>query len=98
MPFKDRPERQPIDGRASLRRHDSYEVEVRIRNLSTRGFMAECLEPVLIGSPVSLEVPGVGVVDAQVRWQLGREMGGQFVDPISLSECEWTATRLDRTN
>jgi hypothetical protein len=46
---------------------------------------------VRIGSHVSLEVPGVGPVRAQVRWQLGDRMGGMFLDPISLSRCEWTA-------
>ena len=68
-----------------------YKVEVRIRDVSTSGFMAECHEPVRIGSHVSLEVPGVGAVDAQVRWQLGGKMGGMFLDPISLARCEWVA-------
>ena len=53
--------------------------------------MAECTEPVRIGSHVSLEVPGIGLVKAQVRWQLGGKMGGMFLDPISLSRCEWAA-------
>ena len=38
--------------------------------------MAECAEPVRIGSHVSLEVPGIGPGHAQVRWQLGGLMGG----------------------
>jgi len=38
------------------------------------------------------DVPGLGPVQAQVRWQLGVSMGGRFLDPISLARCEWTAT------
>ena len=53
--------------------------------------MAECAEPVRIGSYVSLDVPGIGPVQAQVRWQIGVRMGGMFLDPISLARCEWTA-------
>ena len=67
-------------------------ISNNLANVSTTGFMAECAEPVRIGSRVSLEVPGIGEVEAQVRWQLGGRMGGMFLDPISLSRCEWTAT------
>ncbi len=98
MPLKPRPERLEIDGTTSLHDQDSYSVEVRVRNVSTSGFMAECADPVRIGSYVSLNVSGIGSVRAQVRWQLGRKMGGQFVDPISLAECEWTATKVDRAD
>jgi len=55
--------------------------------------MAECASPVLIGSYVSLDVPGIGPVQAQVRWQVGTKMGGMFMDPISLAQCEWTAEK-----
>jgi hypothetical protein len=48
---------------------------------------------VQIGGYVSLDVPGIGPVNAQVRWQLGTRMGGLFLDPISLHRCEWTAVK-----
>ena len=47
----------------------------------------------MIGSYVSLDVPGVGPVQAQVRWQVGTKMGGMFLDPISLGRCEWTGEK-----
>jgi hypothetical protein len=84
--------RTPVAGCTQLRHQSWYSVEVRICDMSTGGFMAECPESVRIGSYVSLDVPGIGPVDAQVRWQLGGKMGGMFLDPISLSRCEWTAT------
>ena len=49
--------------------------------------------PVRIGSYVSLDIPGIGPVEAQVRWQIGVKMGGMFLDPISLGRCEWTAEK-----
>jgi hypothetical protein len=70
-------------------------IEVMVRDLSTRGFMAECDQWVEIGSTVALQVPGIGAVDAQVRWQIGNRMGGMFLDPISLEHCEWTAQRAE---
>ena len=85
-------QRRRVDGAAQLSHAGWYKVEVTIRDVSTSGFMAECVEPVRIGSRVSLEVPGIGEVEAQVRWQLAGRMGGMFLDPISLSRCEWIAT------
>jgi hypothetical protein len=86
-------ERRSISAGGSLRHKSWYSLEVRMCDVSTGGFMAECVEPVRIGSYVSLDVPGVGPVHAQVRWQLGARMGGMFLDPINLANCEWTATR-----
>jgi PilZ domain len=87
-------QRKRVSGTADLRHQSLYAVKVRIHDVSTEGFMAECADPVRIGSYVSLDVPGIGAVNAQVRWQLGDKMGGQFVDPISLARCEWTATSV----
>ena len=89
-----RTQRVSIEESTSLRSQNWYNIEVRVRDLSTCGFMAECAEPVRIGSYVSLDVPGVGPVHAQVRWQIGIRMGGMFLDPISLHRCEWVATQV----
>lgn len=86
-------ERVPIESSTQLRHR--YAIEVKVRDVSTSGFMAECSESVEIGSNVSLDIPGIGPVHAQVRWQIGRRMGGMFLDPISLEHCEWTATRAE---
>ena len=72
-----------------------YAVEIKVRNVSSSGFMAECAGPVRIGSYVSLDIPGIGLVEAQVRWQIGAKMGGMFLDPISLARCEWTAEKAE---
>lgn len=90
---KRRAERLPVDRPTELRHQ--YAIQVKVRDVSTRGFMAECSESVEIGSRVTLDVAGVGPVEAQVRWQIGSRMGGMFLDPISLHECEWVAVRAD---
>lgn len=87
--------RVPVHAMARLRHHNLYSFEVRIRDVSPLGFMAECGEHVAIGSFVSIDVPGIGPVQAQVRWQIGGRMGGKFQDPVSLDCCEWTATKVD---
>jgi hypothetical protein len=88
-------ERMPVDGAARLRGQARYNFEVMVRNVSTGGFMAECPEPIRIGSYVALDVPGLGPVHAQIRWQIGGRMGGMFLDPISLDRCEWTAVKAE---
>ena len=89
-----RSERLSVASATELR-HQWYSVNVTICDVSQTGFMAECGEAVAIGSRVSLDVPGIGPVHAQVRWQIGGRMGGMFLDPISLTECEWTAVRAE---
>ena len=89
--------RHRIDEAANLQPQNLIGIEVKVRDVSARGFMAECDEPVRIGSYVSLQVPGIGRVHAQVRWQIGACMGGMFLDPISLARCEWRAEKPEKT-
>jgi len=90
-----RTSRLAVEQSAHMRSQAWYQIEVKVRNVSTCGFMAECAAPVPIGSYVSLDVPGIGPVHAQVRWQIGVSMGGMFLDPISLNRCEWTAVKAE---
>lgn len=86
------PRRSPRVGMSAstqLRSNDQAVSQVTVCDLSTSGFMAECMRPVLIGSYVSLDLPGIGPVHAQVRWQVGRKLGARFLDPISLHRCDW---------
>jgi hypothetical protein len=92
--FKERrADRTTVDAAAALCRSSWYSVEVKICDVSQCGFKAECADPLQIGSFVTLDVPGIGSVQAQVRWQIGFRMGGMFLDPISLNRCDWTAVR-----
>jgi hypothetical protein len=80
---------------ANLQPRDLYQVEIKVQNVSAAGFMAQCASPVRIGSNVSLDIPGIGTVEAQVRWQIGLRMGGMFLDPISLGRCDWAAEKAE---
>jgi hypothetical protein len=91
-----RASRVAMDESARLSPSATYQIAVNVRNLSPCGFMAECEEAVGIGSFVTLDIPGLGRVDAQVRWQVGSRMGGMFTDPISLGRCEWVGERADK--
>jgi hypothetical protein len=73
-----------------MRPNDWSSVEVGMLDLSEDGFRARCEIRLRAGSGVSIEVPGVGSVEAQVEWQRGGEFGARFYQPIDLSACAWT--------
>lgn len=81
--------RVKVKAGTNLRDAGNEAVEIMVCDLSTAGFMAESLQPILIGSYVSIDLPGIGIVHAQVRWQLGGRMGGKFLEPINLVQCSW---------
>lgn len=51
----------------------------RLGNISQNGFMAECEEKVRIGSIVRTELPGRGLVTAEIRWALGWRFGARIL-------------------
>lgn len=57
-------------------------MDVRVRNLSPGGLMAELDEPMAIGSPVELELRGVGLVSGRIAWQAEGRTGVAFDTPI----------------
>jgi len=87
-----RNQRVALNEPTQMRANDAA-LDIVLCDLSTSGFLAECLRPVLIGSYVSLDLPGVGPVHAQVRWQVGTRLGAKFLDPVSLHRCDWTMAR-----
>ncbi|MBR0551862.1 PilZ domain-containing protein [Sphingomonadaceae bacterium LXI357] len=57
---------------------------VRIRNLSAGGLMAEYPERLAVGTPVSVEIRGIGKVTGSVAWCTDERVGVAFdrqVDP-----------------
>ncbi|WBH16039.1 PilZ domain-containing protein [Sphingomonas radiodurans] len=57
-------------------------LQVRVRNLSTGGLMAELPEPVSPDSPVEIELRGIGSVTGRVAWQTEGRAGIAFDRPI----------------
>lgn len=83
--------RLELSGATQMRCSDRETVEVVVRDISLSGFRADCNHPVLIGSYVSIDLPGVGAVQAQVRWRVGGRLGARFLDPVNLRRCAWLA-------
>lgn len=60
------------------------EWQVRIRNLSAGGLMAELPEALAIGTPVEVEVRGIGWILGRVAWAAAGRVGVAFereIDP-----------------
>ena len=72
--------------KAKLFREGQPDLDVRLRNLSPAGFMAECLDPVEPGTEAILSVPGVGSLPAQIRWNVDQRIGGLFHFELSSRE------------
>ncbi|MEO5493357.1 MAG: PilZ domain-containing protein [Sphingomonas sp.] len=60
-------------------------LQVRVRNLSPGGLMAEYPHPIEIGRAVEVEMRGVGKVAGQVAWTAAGRIGVAFdsaIDPL----------------
>lgn len=60
-------------------------ADVRVRNMSPGGLMAELDDPLAIGTAVELELRGVGRVAGQIAWQTEGRAGIAFdiaIDPL----------------
>ena len=83
-------ERLPLDAEARLRPNSWSSLQIRMLDLSSAGFRAECEARVQPGGSVSLDIPGIGAVEAQVEWQRGDQFGARFYAPIEMKSCQWT--------
>jgi hypothetical protein len=60
-------------------------TQVRVRNLSSGGLMAEYAAPVTSGTPVAVEVRGVGWISGRIAWTAEGRLGVAFdaeIDPL----------------
>jgi hypothetical protein len=85
-----RAERRSLSASARLRPNAWSSVEIAMLDLSELGFRAHCEARLRTGSTATLEIPGLGTVEAQVEWQRGDEFGARFYTPINLDVCGWT--------
>jgi hypothetical protein len=58
------------------------EAQVRVRNLSPGGLMAEYARPVSLGEPLQIEVRGIGWVEGRIAWATDGRVGIAFTQPI----------------
>jgi hypothetical protein len=83
----------PLDESTRLRPNGWSSLEIRMIDLSSGGFRASCEARLPPGSCVSLDIPGVGPVDAQVQWQRRDNFGARFLQPIDLDLCTWPTSQ-----
>jgi len=85
-----RAERRAVSGSARLKPNAWSSLEAAMLDLSELGFRARCDARLKVGGTISVEIPGLGPVDAQVEWQRGGEFGARFYLPIDIDACGWT--------
>lgn len=85
--FSDDPASQRNAARDSLflaatLRIEKVDLPVRVRNISAGGLMAEYGEPVDSGTPVEINVRGVGWIRGHIAWSAEGRIGIAFDRPI----------------
>lgn len=75
-----------VEGRfpATLIDEAGRDYPVIIRDLSSTGFRLECSENLSVGERVALRVSRYADFPAEIRWALGNEAGGVFLEPVPL--------------
>lgn len=68
-------------------RVDGVVYPFEVLNISTMGFGGASALTLLMGSIVEIDLPGLGFVDAHIRWALAGQIGVQFVTPLTLDQC-----------
>ena len=71
--------------RRAIARIDDAEVELRLRNISSMGALAECSASVAPGTQLAIDIVGVGPVVGIVRWAQSGKFGVQFDGQFDLS-------------
>lgn len=81
----------PLSGTVRYPGHDS---EVQIRNLSSRGAMADGIFDIPVGQLVSLKIGQGSWIKARVAWAISPRCGLEFnspVDPAAARDSNWVA-------
>lgn len=60
-------------------------LPVQVVNISANGFMARTEIDLPIGHPLSIRLPVVGDIKAEIRWTLGGRIGCQFMQMIAFA-------------
>lgn len=76
--------RVSTDLKSSLVRSSGEEIPVIITDISKDGFKLSSEAQLMIGERVDLRIPKTGDVPVQIRWALGNDAGGIFLEPLPL--------------
>jgi hypothetical protein len=78
--------REPVLHRTRLTGPDGAERTVTLVNVSPSGFMARCDHNWSEGEQVTLALPRLGKVAAEIRWSLGGRIGCRLRRPLGLAD------------
>ena len=78
-----------LEARARMRPNEWSSIQIELVDISSEGFRGQCDAILKIGSCVTLEVQGVGLVEAIIVWRKGDEIGARFANSIDLDHCAW---------
>ena len=67
---------------AIMRRAAGTDIQVKVRNLSSGGLMAETPSGFLRGESVEVELRGIGIVTGKVAWMANGRVGMTFDWPV----------------
>lgn len=81
-----KPDRHRVALETQIRMPLRPDISVSVRNLSSRGFMAELQGGLPIGTDAMLFLPGIGWALATVRWSMGNRFGARFSDSINMRQ------------
>lgn len=79
-----------LSERTRLRPNDWSSIEIQVFDISALGLRGECEVRLMRTCFLSIDIPGIGPTDAEVKWQDGDQFGAEFARPIDLSRCSWT--------
>jgi hypothetical protein len=76
-------ERYRLQIQATGSQADAGAAEILVQDLSATGFLIESDYPFATGDALTVDMPGIGKVDASLVWTSGRFFGGEFARPLS---------------
>jgi hypothetical protein len=74
--------RQSMALAGTIRRVGGPDIKIIVRNLSTRGMMAECPVSFSRGESIEIALPGIGAVTGLIAWTAGGRAGISFSAPV----------------
>lgn len=74
-----RKDRHEVKADAVVHRGDGSHVPVKVANISDEGCRIESREHFSIGERVTIAIPRMGTVKAQIRWSLPDSAGAKFL-------------------
>ena len=75
--------RRIVDSDSTLRDPNGRPLSVLVRDLSAHGFAAECNEELVVGTTITLGLPGFGSAQAVIVRRDDKSYGCQFVEQLA---------------